>query len=116
MAAAEGDLAVNFSVVDLFRYSAMTFNGHRIHYDAPYAKAVEGYAGLVVHGPLQATLLAHAAFARRKHIASFGFRGLSALVGPTSATMRITEEPQRLLCRMLDPWGTVTTEAWVSNR
>ena len=41
----------------LFRYSAITFNGHRIHYDLPYARDIEGYAGLVVHGPLQATLL-----------------------------------------------------------
>ena len=41
----------------LFRYSALTFNGHRIHYDAPYATGVEGYPGLVVHGPLIATLL-----------------------------------------------------------
>ena len=42
----------------LFRYSALTFNGHRIHYDRPYATDVEGYPGLVVHGPLLATLLA----------------------------------------------------------
>jgi len=41
----------------LFRYSALTFNGHRIHYDHPYATRVEGYPGLVVHGPLIATLL-----------------------------------------------------------
>jgi 3-methylfumaryl-CoA hydratase len=41
----------------LFRYSALTFNGHRIHYDEPYATGVEGYPGLVVHGPLIATLL-----------------------------------------------------------
>ncbi len=41
----------------LFRYSAITYNGHRIHYDAPYAREVEGYPGLIVHGPLQATLL-----------------------------------------------------------
>jgi 3-methylfumaryl-CoA hydratase len=41
----------------LFRYSALTFNGHRIHYDRPYAMDVEGYPGLVVHGPLIATLL-----------------------------------------------------------
>ena len=41
----------------LFRYSAVTFNGHRIHYDHPYATQVEGYPGLVVHGPLIATLL-----------------------------------------------------------
>ena len=41
----------------LFRYSALTFNGHRIHYDRPYATTVEAYPGLVVHGPLIATLL-----------------------------------------------------------
>ncbi|MEN9760618.1 MAG: hypothetical protein RI906_444 [Pseudomonadota bacterium] len=41
----------------LFRYSAATFNGHRIHYDREYAARVEGYPGLVVHGPLLATLL-----------------------------------------------------------
>lgn len=42
----------------LFRYSAVTFNGHRIHYDYPYVTGTEGYPGLVVHGPLTATLLA----------------------------------------------------------
>lgn len=41
----------------LFRYSALTFNSHRIHYDAPYVTEVEGYPGLIVHGPLTATLL-----------------------------------------------------------
>ena len=41
----------------LFRYSALTFNGHRIHYDRPYVTGVEGYPGLIVHGPLIATLL-----------------------------------------------------------
>ncbi len=41
----------------LFRYSALTFNTHRIHYDAPYARGVEAYPALVVHGPLLATLL-----------------------------------------------------------
>jgi 3-methylfumaryl-CoA hydratase len=44
--------------VVLFRYSALTFNSHRIHYDREYAMADEGYPGLVVHGPLIATLLA----------------------------------------------------------
>lgn len=49
--------------VMLFRYSALTFNAHRIHYDLPYATGVEGYPALVVHGPLMATLLLDA-FAR----------------------------------------------------
>ncbi|HUI17951.1 MAG TPA: MaoC family dehydratase N-terminal domain-containing protein [Alphaproteobacteria bacterium] len=43
--------------VMLFRYSALTYNGHRIHYDQPYVTKVEGYPGLIVHGPLLATLL-----------------------------------------------------------
>ena len=45
----------------LFRYSALTFNGHRIHYDMPYVRDVEGYPGLIVHGPLTATLLMESA-------------------------------------------------------
>ena len=48
---------VDASPVLLFRFSALTFNGHRIHYDHPYATQTEGYRGLVVHGPLQADLL-----------------------------------------------------------
>ena len=43
----------------LFRYSALTFNGHRIHYDLDYCRRVEGYDNLVIHGPLNATLLAN---------------------------------------------------------
>ncbi len=50
--------------VTLFRFSALTFNSHRIHYDRNYAVNVEGYAGLVVHGPLLATQLAHFAEAK----------------------------------------------------
>jgi len=46
-----------FGEVALFRYSALTFNGHRIHYDREYARTVEGHAGLVVHGPLLAQVL-----------------------------------------------------------
>jgi Uncharacterized conserved protein len=45
----------------LFRFSALTYNAHRIHYDLPYAQQVEGYPNLVVHGPLQALLMAEAA-------------------------------------------------------
>lgn len=48
----------------LFRFSALTYNGHRIHYDRDYARQVEGYPGLVTHGPLQALAMAEAARAR----------------------------------------------------
>jgi 3-methylfumaryl-CoA hydratase len=54
-----GDLrwSVDATPLLLFRFSALTFNGHRIHYDQTYAREVEGYDGLLVHGPLQATLM-----------------------------------------------------------
>jgi 3-methylfumaryl-CoA hydratase len=62
----------------LFRYSALTMNGHRIHYDRPYAIDEEAYPALVVHGPLQATLLADlAARSLGRPLATFDFRGLS---------------------------------------
>ena len=65
----------------LFRFSALTFNGHLIHYDRPYAMETEKYPGLVVHGPLQAILMMEAA--RRwqpgKRPASYTFRGLRPL-------------------------------------
>lgn len=62
----------------LFRYSALTFNGHRIHYDRPYATRVEGYPGLVVHGPLIATLLADLARSERPaaRFAGFSFKAV----------------------------------------
>jgi len=54
---AEWERTIQPDDILLFRYSALTFNGHRIHYDRRYATEVEGYPGLVVHGPLLATLL-----------------------------------------------------------
>ena len=65
----------------LFRYSAVTFNSHRIHYDQPYATQVEGYPGLVVHGPLVATLLVDL-FRRNlpeARLTRFSFRALKPL-------------------------------------
>ncbi|MEE7447801.1 protein dehydratase [Methylobacterium radiotolerans] len=64
----------------LFRYSAMTFNGHRFHYDQPYATRVEGYADLVVHGPVQATLLMNLAATLLGHVPRrFAYRGVSPM-------------------------------------
>lgn len=79
---AEVSEVVTPSEVMLFRYSALTFNGHRIHYDVDYARTVEGYDGLVVHGPLTATLLAD--LASRivcKPLKTFAFKGLSPITG-----------------------------------
>ena len=60
----------------LFRFSALTYNAHRIHYDRTYARQVEGYPGLVVHGPLQAMLMTEAARSRRPQprLVEFSFR------------------------------------------
>ena len=84
---------VALDTVRLFRFSAVTFNAHRIHYDRTYAMEVEKYPGLVVHGPLQAILLMEAARRRRggAQPQSFVFRGVRpafdfeelALVGQT---------------------------------
>ncbi|MGE8498644.1 MAG: FAS1-like dehydratase domain-containing protein [Pseudomonas sp.] len=76
--------AVTPSATLLFRYSAVTFNGHRIHYDWPYVTETEGYAGLVVHGPLIATLSLRA-FCRANpnaRLRRFAYRGLRPLVSP----------------------------------
>ena len=78
---AELQRVVDASPVLLFRYSALTFNGHRIHYDRRHAVEAEGYSGLVVHGPLQAALLLLlAAGARRDgRVLRFEWRGLRPL-------------------------------------
>lgn len=77
----------------LFRYSALTFNGHRIHYDSPYVTGEEGYPGLIVHGPMQATqLVQFAADIRGKRPAQFDFRSLSPLFDIADYTLNAVEE------------------------
>ncbi|WP_313348261.1 MaoC family dehydratase N-terminal domain-containing protein [Paracoccus sp. (in: a-proteobacteria)] len=81
----------------LFRYSALTFNGHRIHYDAPYAREDEGYPGLIVHGPMQATLLLQfAEKIRGKRPAKFDFRSLSPLFDTADFTLNAAEDGDAL--------------------
>lgn len=68
----------------LFRYSAVTFNGHRIHYDFPYVTEVEGYPGLVVHGPMIATYVLDSFVQANpdKKVTGFSFRGVRPLISP----------------------------------
>ncbi|WP_069865034.1 FAS1-like dehydratase domain-containing protein [Pseudomonas citronellolis] len=97
--------AVEPSPVLLFRYSAVTFNGHRIHYDWPYVTGAEGYPGLVVHGPLIATLNLRA-FCRanpQARLRRFAYRGLRPLISP---------EPFELGGR---PSGPGKAEVWAGN-
>jgi 3-methylfumaryl-CoA hydratase len=80
-AVAQWSRAVQADTTLLFRYSALTFNGHRIHYDQPYAQHEEGYPDLVVHGPLTATLLQQFALehGEGRPLARFDFRGVTPL-------------------------------------
>lgn len=72
------------SPVTLFRYSALTFNAHRIHYDYPYATGIEGYPGLVVQGQLLATLALHAfeKANRQADVCYFSFRSQRPIINP----------------------------------
>ncbi|MEE4188948.1 MAG: acyl dehydratase [Roseobacter sp.] len=79
--------SAGFSPTLLFRYSALTFNGHRIHYDLPYAKTVEGYGGLVVHGPLLAQLLILMAEEELGSLAAFRFRATAPVMHDEAVTL-----------------------------
>ncbi len=90
----------------LFRYSALTCNGHRIHFDRSYTTGVEGYAGLIVHGPLIATLLVD--LLRRelpsRVLKTFSFRAVSPL---------FDIEPFSLHGKLSDDGGSVSL--WAAN-
>jgi len=102
----------------LFRYSALTFNGHRIHYDRPYATEVEGYRGLVVHGPLIATLLLDLLRCERPaaRVRRFAYKALRplfdihrfAVCGRPDSAGRVA-----LWARDHEGWLAMQAEAWV---
>jgi len=102
----------------LFRYSAVTFNGHRIHYDHPYTTKVEGYPGLIVHGPLIATLLVD--LLRREQpdavLKSYTFRALRPLFDTASFQTCGIPEPDGKSAKLWtrDAEGAVTMEAVAS--
>lgn len=104
--------SVTASAPLLFRYSALTFNGHRIHYDLAYARDVEGYPGLVVHGPMQAAMLAlYAQELRGRRPGRFSFRSLSPVFDTDDFTLNADEDAGalRLWVRRAD--GAVAMEA-----
>ncbi|WP_027135097.1 FAS1-like dehydratase domain-containing protein [Geminicoccus roseus] len=94
----------------LFRYSALTFNGHRIHYDRRYCQEEEGYPGLVVHGPLQATLLLDLAAGMRGGTPpeTFRFRGIYPLFDGGSFTINGRDNAGRLDLWVADQSGRRT--------
>lgn len=90
----QDDLREAFSVTTplLFRYSAITFNAHRIHYDLPYTQEVEHYPDLVVHGPLQANLLMDMATRHRGRAPSmFSFRGVHPVFASDAVELSATK-------------------------
>lgn len=97
----------------LFRYSALTFNGHRIHYDRRYVTEVEGYPGLIVHGPLIATLLLD--LLRRQlptaQVRRFAFKAMMPIFD--TAPFRVCGEPQGSSVRLwaVTPEGQLAMEA-----
>jgi len=97
--------------VMLFRYSALTGNGHRIHYDLDYVRDVEGYPGLIVHGPLQATLLA--GLVQGRPMRSFDFRGLRPAFHGRLLTLEARPGPEGAALRTLDEEGAVCMQASV---
>ena len=101
--------------VMLFRFSALTFNGHRIHYDFPYVTRTEGYPGLIVHGPLIAMLLFEAArMAKPDRLpAGFSFRAISPFFcGPELRLVQVECENDALAleARTLDDRLVMTSE------
>lgn len=97
----------------LFRYSALTFNGHRIHYDRSYVTEVEGYPGLIVHGPLIATLLVD--LLRRNlpqvRVRRFSFRAMRPLFDIHRFTVCGRREGTRIALWARDHEGWLAMEA-----
>ena len=94
------------TTVTLFQFSALTYNGHRIHYDHPYVTEREGYRGLLVHGPLTALLLLDAA---RRHarapLSRFRYRARAPLFADEPITL--VGRPESGVVEALDPTGAV---------
>ncbi|MBL4873926.1 MAG: MaoC family dehydratase N-terminal domain-containing protein [Rhodobacteraceae bacterium] len=105
----------------LFRYSALTFNGHRIHYDKPFCTQTEGYEGLVVHGPLLATLLMDLLRQEMPDatVEAFEFRAVSTVFDTYDFSLHGQPEPDgkaiKLWVRRHDGALAMTAKATISG-
>ena len=95
----------------LFRYSALTFNSHRIHYDQPYVANLEGYPGLLVHGPLLATLLLEHLRRDSMRVREFRFRSRAPLFCGTPFRTLAKPEDERVRLWVEGPDGSVAVRA-----
>jgi 3-methylfumaryl-CoA hydratase len=104
-----GSLALDVDSVVLFRFSALTYNAHRIHYDSAYA-AQEGYPGLVVHGPLQALMMGE--LIRRSGVPlvgqEFAYRLVAPMFGEQRLTAALNPEETGVSAQVRDATGRVT--------
>lgn len=101
----------------LFRFSALTFNGHRIHYDHPYATGVEGYDGLVVHGPMQAIWMKNLATHLLGHLPGrFTYRGLAPLICDLPVVVEAREADEGLELRVRREGDGVVTMSAIAAR
>jgi 3-methylfumaryl-CoA hydratase len=113
----EGSVTVPVDEVFLFRFSALTYNAHRIHYDLDYCREDEDYQGLVVHGPLQALLMTEIARRGRPEMplafSYFEFRLRSALFLGQGLHVAAADEADAIECSVSDDKGRLTaTGTW----
>lgn len=104
--------------VQLFRFSALTFNAHRIHYDLPYSRDVEGYPGLVVHGPFIATLLMDHCLRHNPaaQVTSFSFRAQRPIFAGEAFTLGLTPGQNGGELMAIDRVGGLAMQARVETR
>jgi 3-methylfumaryl-CoA hydratase len=118
---ADGEWAIEVSPTMLFRFSALTYNAHRIHYDRDYARQVEGYPGLVTHGPLQALAMAEAArtagYGADKHDGrvSFRYRLTSPLFDSQGMVVSAVREQDAVVTAVRDLHGRQTASGTLLN-
>ncbi|TNC25715.1 FAS1-like dehydratase domain-containing protein [Amycolatopsis alkalitolerans] len=105
---ADDEWPLEVSPTLLFRFSALTYNGHRIHYDRDYAREAEGYPGLVTHGPLQAVAMAEAARAQGYGGGSFEYRLISPLFDHQGLVARAVPDGDSVATTVRDRHGRQT--------
>jgi 3-methylfumaryl-CoA hydratase len=114
---AAGEWAIEVSPPLLFRFSALTYNAHRIHYDRDYARDAEGYPGLLTHGPLQALAMAEAARAAgyRGGQQTFGYRLTSPLFDFQGMVVSAAREQDAMVTAVRDIHGRQTATGTLRN-
>jgi 3-methylfumaryl-CoA hydratase len=118
----DGERAIEVSPTLLFRFSALTYNAHRIHYDRDYARDVEGYPGLLTHGPLQAVAMAEAARAAARRGDEdpgdllFDYRLTAPLFDHQGMLVGATRERDAIVTTVRDIYGRPTAEGRLTRK